>query len=458
MKKIIEKQKEYFFSGKTRNMDFRVEKLKKLKEVYLRREKDIIEALRKDLGRSAVESYMAEIGAVVEEMNCAIKNLRSWAKPQKVKTPLMSFLAKSYIYLEPYGVSLILGTWNYPFSVTFCPLIGSIAAGNCSVVKPSEVSKNSSKLIAEIIKEVFDEEYVAVVEGGPETARALLDEKFDYIFHTGSVAVGKIIMQAASKNLTPLTLELGGKNPCVIDKQVDMETAVRRIAWGKYVNAGQTCIAPDHIFVPRGMKEHLVSNLKKCLEEFYGSDPISSPDYSRIVNEAHFERLSKLLGKGKIVVGGQTDKEKLYIAPTVIEGVSWEDPIMQEEIFGPILPILEYDDLADVISGINSRPKPLALYFFSKDKEAQERIVSQTSSGGVCINATLFHNLNRNLPFGGVGESGMGSYHGRSSFDAFSYKKSVLNKSFRPEIKMVYPPYGNKLGLIRNIWGIISNF
>lgn len=453
MEELLKRQRAYFLDGETRSLDFRISKLLKLKECILKNEKNIAEALKKDLNKSSTESYIVETGAVLEEIKYALKNIKSWVEPEKVKTPLMQFRAQSYIYSEPYGLSLIIGTWNYPILLCFGPLIGAIAAGNCAIVKPSEVSPNCSKVISKIIEEVFNEKYVKAIEGGVETATELLNQKFDYIFYTGSTNVGKIVMQAASKNLTPVTLELGGKSPCIVDEGIDINVAARRIVWGKFMNAGQTCIAPDYLYVNKKIKKQLIERIRENIEEFFGNDPRNSPDFPRIVTERHMNRLLDLIKGGKIIIGGDFDKSSLYISPTVIDQVGWEDLIMKEEIFGPILPIIEYDDLEKVIEAINNHPKPLALYLFSNDKKIQEKIIEKTFSGGVCINASIFHQVSPLLPFGGVGDSGMGSYHGKFSFDTFSHKKSVVIKSFFPDIKMIYPPYKNKLELIRKIWG-----
>jgi len=453
MEELLKKQRQYFSSGKTRSLDFRVKKLLKLRNYILENEKSITDALKADLNKSQTESYMTEIGVVLEEIKYALKNIKSWMKPEKVKTPLTQFRAQSYIYSEPYGLSLIIGTWNYPFLLCFSPLIGAVVAGNCAIVKPSEVSPNCSKIISKIIKDVFDEEHVKSIEGGVETATQLLSQNFDYIFYTGSVNVGRIVMQAASKNLTPVTLELGGKSPCIIDKEIDIEVTARRIVWGKFMNAGQTCIAPDYLYVHKKVKKELIEAIGKSIKELYGDNQKESPDYPRIVNEKHLDRLLGLMNKGKIVIGGESDKSNLYIAPTIIDEINWEDPIMQEEIFGPILPIMEYNNLDEVIEAINSHPKPLALYLFSDNKEVQQKIIEKTSSGGICINSPTYHQVSSLLPFGGVGDSGMGNYHGKFSFNTFSHKKAVVIKSFFPDLKIMYPPYKGKLRLLRKIWG-----
>jgi len=453
MEELIKKQKQYFATDKTRNLYFRINTLIKLKRAIIDNEKIIAEALKKDLGKSPTESYITEIGVILEEIKFTLKNIKAWVKPEKVKTPLTQFKAHSYIYSEPYGLSLIIGTWNYPFLLCFSPLIGAVVAGNCAIVKPSEVSPNCSEVISKIIEEVFDEGHVKSIEGGVETATELLNQKFDYIFYTGSVNVGKIVMQAASKNLTPLTLELGGKSPCVVDNDIDIDVTARRIVWGKFLNAGQTCIAPDYLYVHKKVKKELIEKIRESIKEFFSDNPKESPDYPRIVTERHLNRLLNLMNNGKVVIGGESDKEDLYISPTVIDEINWNDPVMQEEIFGPILPVMEYDKLDEVIDIINSHPKPLALYLFSNNKEKQQRVIDRTSSGGVCINAPIYHQVSSFLPFGGVGDSGMGGYHGKFSFDTFSHKKAVVIKSFFPDLKMMYPPYKGKLKILRKIWG-----
>jgi acyl-CoA reductase-like NAD-dependent aldehyde dehydrogenase len=453
MQKLLEKQKKYFLTGKTKNVDFRIEQLKNLQSSLIKREKEIIEALKKDLNKSETESYTTEIGTTLEEIKHAIKYIRSWIKPKYVGTPLIHFKSQSYIYSEPYGVSLIIGAWNYPICLCLIPLIGSISAGNCSIVKPSENAPHCAKILEKIIKETFSDKFVTVINGGVETATKLLQQKFDYIFYTGGVQVGKIVMEAAAKNLIPVTLELGGKSPCIVHNDADIEITARRIVWGKFMNIGQTCVAPDYVYAHQEVKDKLIERMSYYIREFYSINPKQSPDYGRIINQKHLERLSNLLNEGKIIIGGEIDKKDLYIAPTIIDKINWKHLVMQEEIFGPILPIMTYNDLSKVIKEINDHPKPLALYFFSNNKELQNRIITETSSGGITINAPIYHQLNPELPFGGVGESGIGSYHGKFSFEAFSHKKSVLIKSFSPDLKLAYPPFKNKLWLFKKLWG-----
>jgi len=398
-----------------------------------------------------MEAYTTEIGIIKSEIRFMIKHLHHFMRPQKVKTPLLFPAGSCFTIAEPLGVVLIMGTWNYPFHLTLMPLVGAIAAGNCAIIKPSELAPRSSALIKRIIGSTYPEDFIAAVDGGAQESAALLDQKFDYIFYTGGGAVGRLVMAAAARNLTPVTLELGGKSPCIVDKDADIACATRRIAFGKYSNAGQTCIAPDYALVHEEIKDSFLSGMQEVIEVFFGPDPQKSGDYGRIINKRHFHRLVKLMGHGNFVIGGQKDEEDLYISPTVMDGVSWEDPIMQEEIFGPVLPVITYEDLDNAIQMINRRPKPLALYIFSNNKDRQARVISRTSSGGACINDTISHIVPHSLPFGGVGESGTGSYHGRASFETFSHRKSILKTSTRIDIKSKYPPYKIPLAGIKKI-------
>lgn len=453
IQKILEKQRDYFNTGATRDLDFRIEKLSILKKSIKKNEKQILEALWVDLHKSEFEAYATEIGIILEEINFVMKHLRAWSKTKKVRTPLTHFLSSSYIYSEPYGISLIVSPWNYPFQLLMAPLIGSIAAGNCAMLKPSENSTRTTEVIIKIIEESFKSEFISVVEpyGGKESVNALLKEEFDYIFFTGSVPVGKIVMEAASKYLTPVTLELGGKSPCIVDKDADIKLAAKRITWGKFLNAGQTCVAPDYLLVHKSVKAQLLIEITRYIKEFFGENPSKSNDFPRIVNERQFDRLIGLLDKGNIVTGGEYIKGEKYIAPTIIDNITWEDPVMLDEIFGPILPIIEFACLEEVIKMVNSKPKPLALYFFSSNKKQQERIIKMISYGGGCINDTIIHVASTYIPFGGVGASGMGAYHGKGSYDLFSHKKSVIKKSNIIDVKVRYAPYNNKIKLIKKL-------
>jgi aldehyde dehydrogenase (NAD+) len=450
---IVAKQRQFFATGKTKDVAFRISKLKILKQLVVENTEAIIKALKADLHKPEFETYATEIG-VTKEIDYALKYINSWTKQKKAAVPLEFFPYSAKICPEPLGVVLIISPWNYPFQLIISPLVGAIAAGNCAIVKPSELAPHTSNLITELIHKYFSPEYITVIPGSVETSQQLLAEKFDHIFFTGGTAIGKIVMEAAAKHLTPVTLELGGKSPCIIDTDINLEHTAKRIIWGKFINAGQTCIAPDYLLVDKKIKPNLVNALQKCLKEFYGENPDTSPDYARIIHPKHFDRLNNLLKCGEVIIGGETNPEELYIAPTLLENVSLEDPVMQEEIFGPILPMIEYTDINEAITLINSRPKPLALYLFSQNKSLQKRILQETSSGGVCINDTVMQVGVSSLPFGGVGDSGMGSYHGKAGFNTFSHYKSVLQNSFRLDINWRYAPYKGKLSLLRKILGI----
>jgi aldehyde dehydrogenase (NAD+) len=450
---IIAQQRQFFQTGKTKDVAFRISQLKILKQLVIENKPAIIQALKADLHKPEFETYATEIG-VTKEIDYALKHINSWTKPKKAAVPLEFFPYSAKIYPEPLGVVLIISPWNYPFQLIISPLVGAIASGSCTIIKPSELAPHTSNLIKELIDKYFSPEYIKVIPGEIETSQQLLAEKFDHIFFTGGTAIGKIVMEAAAKHLTPVTLELGGKSPCIIDTDINLEHTAKRIIWGKFINAGQTCIAPDYLLVDKKIKSDLINALQKCLKEFYGENPANSPDYARIIHQKHFDRLTNLLKCGEVIIGGETKPEELYIAPTLLENVSLEDPVMEEEIFGPILPIIEYTDINEAITLINSRPKPLALYLFSQNKNLQKRILQETSSGGVCINDTVIQVGVSSLPFGGVGDSGMGSYHGKAGFDTFSHYKSVLQNSFRLDINWRYAPYQGKLPLLRKILGI----
>lgn len=440
MQELINKQRAYYAQGESRNLDFRLEKLKQLKKAVEKYEKKIEEALWEDLHKSAYESYLTEISLVKQELNDHIRHLRKWAKPRKVSSPVYLLGSKSRIIYEPLGVVLIIAPWNYPFQLLMTPLIGAISAGNCVVLKPSPYVPHVSEVIAELIAEWFAPDHVTVVQGGKEVNQALLALRFDYLFFTGSQALGKVVMKAAAEHLTPMTLELGGKSPCIVGQEANLKLAARRLIWGKCLNAGQTCIAPDYLFVHADVKDHLFIWMKYYIRQFYGEHPEGSPDYPRIVRKEAMERIVGLMGKGKIVCGGEVNRKERYIAPTIIDEVLPDDPVMQEEIFGPILPVMEYRCEEEIIHYINSREKPLALYYFGNLQEARY-IISQTSSGGVCVNDTIMHIANLHLPFGGVGNSGMGKYHGKETFLTFSNRRSVLYSTTWWDIPLKYPPY-----------------
>ncbi len=423
---LLKKQKDFFLTGKTKDLSFRIDTLKKLKEVIRAHEKEILAAVYADLHKADIDAYGTEISGIYNEIRVAIGNVRDWAARRKVTTPVFMMPAKSYIYKEPYGVALIIAPWNYPFQLLMTPLVGAIAAGNTAILKPSEISSHTAAVAEKIINASFPEEYIHAVQGGVEETQSLLALPVDYIFFTGSVPVGKVVMAAASKNLTPLTLELGGKSPAIVHESADIKTAASRISWGKFLNAGQTCIAPDYILVQESVKDAFIDELIKVILKFYGEDASISERYCRIINDHHFNRLTALIEEKKIVYGGRYNAADRYIEPTLLYPVDWNDPVMQDEIFGPILPIIVYSDLDDIIRKINDRPKPLALYLFINDKVIRRKIIREISFGGGAVNNAIMHFVSHYLPFGGVGQSGMGRYHGKYSFDEFSHTKSVL--------------------------------
>jgi len=430
-----------FDARKTRPEQWRRGQLQRLQAMVEDNESDIHEALHADLGKSGFESRMTETGTVLSEIKHTLAHLKKWMRPKKVSTPLSNQPGHSRIVSEPLGVVLIIAPWNYPVNLILTPLIGAIAAGNCAALKPSEVSSHTSELLARLIPAYMDPDAIQVFVGGAETSTELLEQRFDHIFFTGSEAIGKIVMTAAAKHLTPVTLELGGKSPCIIHDDCDLEVAARRVVWGKFLNAGQTCIAPDYILVQESVRDAFIARLKASIREFFGDDPSTSPDYPRLVNERHFDRVAGLISGGEIALGGETDKASKYIAPTVLTGVDADAAVMREEIFGPVLPVVTYGAIEEAITFINARPKPLALYLFAKSSQTQDEVIEATSSGGACINDVVMHLAVPDLPFGGVGASGMGAYHGRTSFDAFSHAKSVLTKSNYLDVPLRYPPY-----------------
>ncbi len=450
---IVSRQRDFYLSGRTLDVDFRIDALKKLQSAIRDHMDDIDKALYSDLRKSGFETYMTETGMVLDEIGYEISHVRRWARTKRVKTPLAQFLARSFVVPEPYGVVLIMSPWNYPFQLCIEPLVGAIAAGNTAVVKPSAYSPATSSCIAHIVREIFDESFVAVIEGGREENQALLEEKFDYIFFTGSVNVGKLVMKKASEHLTPVSLELGGKSPVIVDHTANLELAAKRLAFGKYLNAGQTCVAPDYLLIEKGLKEKFLPMIEKNVKAFFPDGDYS--DSPVIVNQKHFERVSGLINDGlkigdKIVFGGDYDSSSRFIAPTVLENVTFDSPIMQQEIFGPVLPVIEFDSLDWAIDRIRERPRPLALYLFSNDKAVQRRILKSVPYGGGCINDTIIHLASPYMGFGGVGESGMGSYHGKRSFDTFTHYKSIIDKSNLLDLPMRYHPYTkSKLGMIK---------
>jgi aldehyde dehydrogenase (NAD+) len=437
-----------FQSGRTRPLAWRREQLKRLRTLARAHGDELVAALRADFGKPELEARMMDIGQVGIECSLALKNLRRWTRPERAAG--LPILGRSRIVREPLGVVLIIAPWNYPVGLLLSPLVGAIAAGNCAVLKPSEVTAHTAEVLARRIPEYLDPQAVTVVTGGAQETQALLEQRFDHIFYTGGGRVGRLVMQAAAETLTPVTLELGGKSPCIVDADVDVRVAARRIAWGKFLNAGQTCVAPDYVLVHERREDELVRELGAAIRAFYGEDPLASADLTQVADARHFERIAKLLTGGEIAVGGRTDPARRRIEPTLLRGVSPDAPIMREEIFGPVLPVIAVKSIEEAVDFVNDRDKPLALYVFSRDEEVQREVVERTSSGGVCVNGTLLHLSNPALPFGGVGPSGMGAYHGRHSFETFSHRKSVLTRGLRFDPSFLYPPYtGWKTRLMR---------
>lgn len=438
---IVDKQRTYFRTGVTLDVDFRIRALDKLAACIRANEAAIHRAVWQDLGKSGFESYMVETGMVLSELGYMRRHIRAFARERTVPTPLAQFCARSYQKPSPYGVALIMSPWNYPFMLTMEPLVDAIAAGNTAVVKPSAYSPRTSQLIAELIRECFPPEYISVVTGGRAENSALLGQKFDLIFFTGSQAVGREVMRHAAEHLTPVILELGGKSPCIVDKTANLSLAAKRIVFGKYLNCGQTCVAPDYIYCDRSIKNQLITQLKKQIEKQFGTNPLENPDYGRMVNEKHFDRVLGLLDPAKTVYGGAYDRASLQIAPSVMDNVTFDDAVMGQEIFGPVLPVLAFDSLTEAIEEIERRPHPLALYIFTEDKAAARMVTSRCGFGGGCINDTIIHLATSAMGFGGFGESGMGAYHGREGFEAFSHSKSIVDKKTWMDLPMRYQPY-----------------
>jgi aldehyde dehydrogenase (NAD+) len=448
---LAEKLRATFRTGRTQDHTWRREQLTAILRLLQENTARFEEALAADLGKPGTEAFIADIGFPVGEAKLALKNFEKWARPEKVATPTTVGPGKSYLKYDPLGVVLIIAPWNYPVQLCFNPLVAAVAAGNAAVIKPSELNPKTSALIAELVPKYLDKEAIVVVEGAVEETTALLEQRWDHILYTGNGTVGRIVMAAAAKHLTPVTLELGGKSPCIVLPDAEMNQAARRIAFGKWSNAGQTCTAPDYILVHKDAEAPLLENLKAVLKEFYGADPKASKDYARIVAERHVDRLAAMIDDdAEVVVGGDVDRADRYVAPTILRGVSKDSKVMRSEIFGPILPVLTFESEDEAIDLINEGDKPLSLYVFTKTKEISDKILARTSSGGATVNGTLFHVINSNLPFGGVGESGMGSYHGEWGFKCLSHRKAVLEKATFMDPKIAYPPYGGlKEWLIR---------
>lgn len=451
--KLLNNQRKYLSDKGTIDVNTRIENLKKLKNNIKKYEIDIIEALNKDLGKHEFEAYSNEVGFVYSSIEHTIKNIKNWMKPKKVKNDAAQLPGKSYIYKSHYGSVLIIGPYNYPFQLLIEPLIGAIGGGNTVILKPSEYATNIEYIVEKIIKETFDEKYIAVVKGDYTVNSQLLDLQFDYIFFTGSVNVGKIVMEKASKHLTPVTLELGGKSPVIVDNTANLKISAKRIMWGKLINAGQTCVAPDYVLAHEDIYEEFINECINVVKEFYGQDIINNKEFGRIINEKHMTRLSNILecDKDKIVFGGDIDFEKRYISPTILKDVTTGDKVMSEELFGPILPVLKYKNMEDLKYFISINKNPLAFYVFSEDENFSEDVINRFSFGGGCVNDTISHVASKYLPFGGIGASGMGNYHGKTSFDTFTHTKAIVKKNTKLDINLVFPPYKNKINLIKKI-------
>lgn len=438
---LMEKQRTFFASGKTFDIAYRLDALNRLEQAILKYEDSLYAALKKDLGKSKSEAYMCEVGLTLSELRYVRKHTASWSRNRRVITPLAQFHAKSFTVQEPYGIVLVMSPWNYPVLLTLEPLIGALAAGNCCVVKPSAYSPETSHVMAQLIQEAFSEEYVAVVEGGRQENQSLLEQKFDYIFFTGGVNVGKLVMEKASAHLTPVTLELGGKSPCIIDHTANLKLAARRLVFGKYLNCGQTCVAPDYVLAEESIKDEFLEYVKKEIRRQYGKRPLQNPSYGKMINRKHFDRVLGLIDRKKLVCGGESSVETLQIAPTVLDRVTENDAVMQEEIFGPVMPVLTVKNMDEAYAFVKSRPHPLALYIFTSDRQTEERFLKEVPFGGGCVNDTIIHLATSNMGFGGVGNSGMGSYHGRKSFETFSHEKSIVKKYTWLDMPMRYQPY-----------------
>jgi aldehyde dehydrogenase (NAD+) len=442
---VLESQKKYFYAGHTRSIQKRKEVLKRLSTYLDAHTAELLQALQHDFGKSAFETIATELLMAQKEIRTTLSNLTSWSRPKRVKSSILNWPSKDYVYPEPYGICLIISPWNYPFLLAIQPLISAIAAGNCVLLKPSEHSPHTSRFIAQLAEACFDPRQVKVFEGDAQVSIDLQALAVDLVFFTGSTAVGQKVMQKASERLIPVVLELGGKSPCIVTSTATIKIAAQRIAWGKWVNAGQTCIAPDYVWIDRSIQHEFEEELKRTLIKMYGPNPFLSPDYARIIHKPALERLVPFLNNGNLIHGGQMDPDQRYIAPTILNEITWDMAVMKEEIFGPILPILSYEKLSSVIDQLQLRPKPLALYVFSSDPNEQKKLIETLSAGATVVNDTLIHAANRHLPFGGVGASGMGNYHGQYGFDTFSHRKAVVKRGTWMDPSLRYPPYDSKI-------------
>lgn len=451
IKDVLKRQKDFYDTGKTLDVAFRISQLKKLKDKLSEKEEDLFEALKADFSKSAFESYTSEIALVKSGISEFVRKLKRWTRDKKVPRTLVTFHTKGKIRREPFGQTLIMSPWNYPVQLTLGPLIGALAAGNTAVIKPSRYVPHTSKVMKDIIEGIYDDNYVAIFEGGRDVNQALLAEKFDFIFFTGGTKVGKIVMHAAAESLTPVVLELGGKSPAIVDASANIKKAAKALCWGKFTNAGQTCIAPDYVMAHSSIKDELIANMKKVIVDFYGVNPQESEDFQRMISKKHFDKVSSFIDADKVAFGGQVDEQDKFIAPTILDNPSWDSSVMKEEIFGPVLPIISYEDSEDMIKKIKSFETPLAFYVFSKDKNTTNRYLDEIPSGDVVINDTLVHFANHHLPFGGKGASGIGAYHGVHSFETFSHKRSVVVRSRIFDNPLRYPPYKGMLKFIKKI-------
>lgn len=449
---LLQKQKIFYQNGFTKPLSVRIERLQTLKRLLKENEEQITEAVYKDFRKPAFETFGTEIGIIIGEINYALKHLENWIKPTKVPSSLVNFPSQNYILKEPYGSVLIIAPWNYPVQLSLLPLVGALAAGNTAIIKPSELTPHTSSMLKKLIETYFDAECVSVCIGDVDVSSKLLDLSFDYLFFTGSTRVGKIVMQKAATRLTPVTLELGGKSPCIIDETADLEISAKRIAWGKFLNAGQTCVAPDYLLVHPSIKDEFLIHLRNAIISLYGEDSEVSEDYARIINKDHFDRLISFLKDGEVFYGGKTNDSTNYISPTILDGITWDNAIMKDEIFGPILPILTYSNLNDAILQIRKSPRPLALYLFTSNEQHEKYILEQVTFGGGAINDTIAQLGNHHLSFGGVGASGFGAYHGKASFDSFSHQKSIMKKNFLVDIPLRYAPYTGKMKWLKTVF------
>ena len=448
---LIDMQQKFFRTGATRSVDYRIRQLRSLYQVILQYQERIMQALREDLSKSEQESYLTEIGMVLSEISYALRHLRRWSRPKGGGFSLAAPFSVNRVYPEPYGVALVIAPFNYPFQLALSPVVSALAAGNCAILKPSEYAPNTAAVISEMLNNNFEQRLLAVVTGGPEGGQSLLGQDFDYIFFTGGKTVGQKVYEAAARGMVPVTLELGGKSPCLVDASADIEEAARRIVWGKCLNAGQTCVAPDYLLVQDSVKQKLIAEMCRAIEKFYSAAPEQNPDYPRIINQAHYERLCEMLGEGTVVAGGRTNEQELKISPTIIENAPFYSKLMNDEIFGPLLPVIEFSQLEQAYEYISLHERPLALYLFTRRPQVEREVLQKIQFGGGCVNDTVIHLCPHDMPFGGIGPSGIGSYHGKAGFDTFTHYKSVLKTRGRLDLQLRYPPFGKVSPLVQRL-------